>query len=131
MNPPVLLFCNCQYAQVVPEDVKRAVLKRLCDSGQPFDAVPDLCELSARKDPVLARIAASDSIKIAACFPRAVKWLFHSAGSPLSPERTEVINMRSLNADQCIESLFVPSVVPNLPVKTVNGTPPSAESPPI
>ena len=73
---PALLYCHCQYAQVVPPDVKAAVLQQLCASNLPFEAVPDLCELSARRDPALQRLANAGPLKIAACFPRAVKWLF-------------------------------------------------------
>jgi len=53
MPPPRILFCNCTYAQVVPEEVKAAVLKKLCESGVAFDAVADLCEMAARHDPAL------------------------------------------------------------------------------
>ena len=119
MKPPVLLYCHCQYAQVLPEEVKRAALKRLSDSGQPFEAVPDLCELSARRDPALARIAASGPVKIAACFPRAVKWLFHSAGAPLSAEHTEVVNMRVLDPAQAGDAMLDPALKANLPVGKV------------
>ena len=52
-----VLYCHCAYAKVVPEDVKKDVLARLSGSGIAFDAVADLCELSARKDPALARLA--------------------------------------------------------------------------
>jgi hypothetical protein len=119
MKPPVLLYCHCQYAQVLPEEVKRAALKRLSDSGQPFEAVPDLCELSARKDPALARIAAAGPVKIAACFPRAVKWLFHSAGAPLTIEHTEVVNMRVLTGEQAGDSLLGADLTANLPAGKV------------
>ena len=33
MTPPQILFCNCTYAQVVPKEVKEAVLRKLCESG--------------------------------------------------------------------------------------------------
>ncbi len=114
MKPPVLLYCHCQYAQVLPESVKKATLKRLSDSGQPFEAVPDLCELSARRDPALARIAAAGPVKIAACFPRAVKWLFHSAGASLSPDQVEIVNMRTLSADQTAAAMLSEELKPNL-----------------
>ena len=48
MSQPVVLFCQCKYAQVLPEDVKQAALKALTDSGQTFELVDDLCELFAR-----------------------------------------------------------------------------------
>jgi hypothetical protein len=115
MKPPLVLYCHCKYAQVLPDEVKRAVLKRLSDSGQPFEAVPDLCELSARRDPALARIAGAGPVKIAACFPRAVKWLFHSASAPLSTEHTQIVNMRILSADQAGDALLGAELAANLP----------------
>jgi hypothetical protein len=115
MKPPVLLYCHCQYAQVLPEAVKKETLKQLSDSGQPFEAVPDLCELSARRDPALARIAAAGPVKIAACFPRAVKWLFHSAGAPLSVEETQIVNMRTLAATEAGAAMLSGELAPNLP----------------
>src|SRR5215207_8578535 len=95
---PRLLYCHCQYAQVVPREVKETVLRRLCESGIAFEAVADLCEMAARRDPALARLAAEGKIKIAACFPRAVKGLFHQANADLAPDRTEVLNMRTQSA---------------------------------
>lgn len=120
MNPPpAILYCHCKYAQVLPEPVKLAALKSLCESGQPFETVPDLCELSARRDPALARLAAAGPLKIAACFPRAVKWLFHSAGAPLAPGHTEVVNLRALSSEQSCEALLTSDLTPNLPAGNV------------
>ena len=113
--PPALLYCHCQYAQVVSPEVKAAVLKKLCESNLPFEAVPDLCELSARRDPSLKRLAAAGPVKIAACFPRAVKWLFAAANAPLPLGATEVLNMRNQSADEVLGSLFSPELRPNLP----------------
>ena len=59
MSTPAILYCHCQYAQVVPKEVKAAVLQRLCESGVAFDAVADLCEMAARRDPALKQLAAS------------------------------------------------------------------------
>src|SRR5688572_6228088 len=103
---PRILFCNCTYAQVVPADVKASVLKKLCESGVAFDAVADLCEMSARKDPLLNQLAGDGAVKIAACYPRAVKWLFAAAGAPLPLETTEVLNMRVESAEEIGEALF-------------------------
>src|SRR3569832_168688 len=106
MTPPRILFCNSTYANVVPPEVKAAVLKKLCDSGLAFDAVADLCELSARKDPTLKGLSQGGAVKIAACFPRAVKWLFSSAGAPLDVAAVQVLNMRTLTADQVTAAVF-------------------------
>jgi hypothetical protein len=114
-TPPRILYCHCQYAQVVPKEVKDAVLKKLCESGVAFEAVADLCEMAARRDPALQRLAAEGAVKIAACFPRAVKGLFHQANADLALERTEVLNMRVLTADDVASALFAPELSPNLP----------------
>ena len=114
-NQPRILFCHCAYAQVVPPEVKAAVLKSLCASGVAFDAVADLCEMSARHDPALKQLAEGGAVKIAACYPRAVKWLFAAAQSPLPLEATEVLNMRVESAEDITAALFATELTPNLP----------------
>ena len=114
--PPRILFCNCTYAQVVPKEVKESVLRKLCESGVAFEAVADLCEMSARKDPALQRLAEDGAIKIAACYPRAVKWLFAAAQAPLPADGTEVLNMRVQPAEQVLDALFQSELKPNLPL---------------
>lgn len=114
-DAPRILYCHCAYAQVVPPDVKAAVLRRLCESGAAFDAVADLCEMAARRDPALKRLAEGGAVKIAACFPRAVKGLFHQAGADLAAERTEVINMRTQSAEEVSAALASADMNLNLP----------------
>jgi hypothetical protein len=116
MSAPRILYCHCTHAQVVPKEVKEAVLRQLCDSGVSFDAVADLCEMSARQDSALKRLAEGGCIKIAACYPRAVKWLFHTACAPLPVEATEVSNMRIQSADEVVKALLNSELKPNLPV---------------
>jgi hypothetical protein len=100
-NAPRILYCHCAYAQVVPKEVKEGVLRALADSGVAFDAVADLCELSAKNDPSLATLAGDGNVKIAACYPRAVKGLFEAAGVEL-PESAVVANMRTQPAEDVI-----------------------------
>ncbi|MEI6351699.1 MAG: hypothetical protein WCP06_11410 [Verrucomicrobiota bacterium] len=104
MSAPRILYCHCAQAQVVPREVKEAVLRHLCESGVPFDSVADLCELSARRDPILKQIADSGAVTIAACYPRAVHWLFAAAGANL-PSTTEVLNMRVESAETVFAAL--------------------------
>jgi hypothetical protein len=116
MNGPIrILYCNCSYAQVVPKEVKEAVLRKLCESDVSFEAVADLCEMSARQDPALQRLAEGGAVKIAACYPRAVKWLFASAKAPLPPTGAEVLNMRVQTADEVLSALLSSEWKPNLP----------------
>ena len=101
---PRILFCNCAYAQVVPNEVKQQVLKSLCESGQPFEAVADLCELSARKDSSLERLASNDNLQVIACYPRAVKWLFKAVKADLK-ENAVVHNMRTETAEAICQKI--------------------------
>ena len=113
--PTRILYCNCSYAQVVPREVKAAVLQRLLDSGLAFEAVGDLCEMSARKDPSLKRLAEGGAVKVAACYPRAVKWLFAAGNAPLDPGVTEVLNMRVQSGEEVVAALLADELTPNLP----------------
>ncbi len=114
---PRILYCHCQYAQVVPRETKDAVLQHLSESGVAFDAVADLCEMAARRDPALAQLAASGAVKIAACFPRAVKGLFHQCGADLAAETTEILNMRTMTAEDVCRRLMAKDLLGNLPGK--------------
>ena len=106
---PRILYCRCAYAQTVPQKAKDAVLQHLSASGQPFEAVADLCEMSASRDPRLQQIADGDGcVRIAACYPRAVKWLFHAAGNPLPEQDVEIVNMRELSAEEAAARLLSP-----------------------
>ncbi len=102
---PPILYCRCAYAQVIDGEVKDGVLDRLCASGEAFDSVSDLCEMSARRDPRLKAIAEGGPVRIAACHERAVRWLFHAAGSPLG-EGAEVVNMREDDAETAAGKLL-------------------------
>jgi hypothetical protein len=101
-----ILYCHCAYAKVVPPEVKAAVLTGLSEANVDFDAVPDLCDMAAHGDSRLRDLAAGGPLKIAACYPRAVKWLFAAAGAEL-PERTARIwNMRVEPAEAIIDGLL-------------------------
>jgi hypothetical protein len=100
-----ILYCYCAYARVVPPEVRSEVLAQLAASGVEFEAVPDLCEMSARRDSRLSELAGSGGLKIAACFPRAVKGLFTAVGAPL-PADAEILNMRTETAEQVVRAIL-------------------------
>ncbi len=85
---------------------EKKVLDTLSASGVAFDAVPDLCEMSARRDPALQELAQGGALKIAACYPRAVTWLFSAADAPLPEEGVEILNMRVESAETVIAALL-------------------------
>lgn len=106
-----ILYCHCAFANVVSRFTKEAVLKKLCEEDIAFDAVADLCEMSARKDPALKKYADSEvPVQIAACYPRAVKWLFSAGESPLKDGNYEVVNMRELKPEPILEKLLSPEI---------------------
>ena len=100
-----ILYCHCAFAKVVPDAVKQDVLVQLASSDLEFEAVPDLCEMSARKDPRLLTLTTSEA-QIVACYPRAVKWLFSAAGAPLPAEGVVVHNMREQQASEIVQSVL-------------------------
>ena len=126
-DPARILYCHCNYAQIISPATKKTVLEKLCASELAFDAVADLCEMAARKDPALTALSEGGPVKIAACFPRAVKWLFSGAKAPLDQSSTEVLNMRDASAEDIIARLLSEDLQPNLPPD--NHPPQASEKP--
>ena len=100
-----VLYCHCAFAKVIPPETKNAVLQGLAEAGIEFDAVPDLCEMAARRDARLGELAVESSLTIAACYPRAVKWLFAAAGADLAAKPVRVWNMRVESADTIVKGV--------------------------
>jgi len=100
-----IVYCHCSFARVLDPAVKAAVLDGLAASEHAFDAVPDLCEMSARKDPALVQIAEGE-VTIVACYPRAVRWLFSAAGAKLDDQRATILNMRENSAEAVLGELL-------------------------
>jgi hypothetical protein len=120
-----LLYCHCAYAQAVPKVIKQDVLRALTDSGVDFDAVADLCEMSARKDPALASLVAEGDVRIAACYPRAVTWLFSAAGAPLPATGVTVLNMRTQPAADVVAGMMSAEPPARTPVEDAQTPPPT------
>ncbi len=90
---------------MVSETACARLTEALADAGIAFESIADLCELAANKDSVLTACAKTDQLKIVACFPRAVKWLFDCAGAPLDDDRVELVNARTGDIDEIITAL--------------------------
>ena len=101
-----ILYCHCAYAKVVPTETKTAVLNGLSAADIEFDAVPDLCEMAARGDARLRDLATEAPLTIAACYPRAVRWLFAAAGADLPEKHVRVWNMRVESAETIVNGLL-------------------------
>ncbi|MBN1442019.1 MAG: ferredoxin family protein [Planctomycetes bacterium] len=100
-----VIYCHCAGARLLPEDVKNRVLRGLAESGRPFEAASDLCGMAARRDPELSRITARRPVRIAACFPRAVRWILSAAGIPLGAAELDVSNLREESAEDVLGAL--------------------------
>jgi len=105
-----ILYCHCAYADVIPDDTKRAVQAALATSDGRVEIVADLCERAAARDPLLAEIASADDgpLHVVACYPRAVRGLFAFAGAPL-PGSATVHNMRTDDAATILARLGLPA----------------------
>jgi len=104
-QPSNILVCRCDHYHMVSETACARLTDALGDAGIAFESVADLCELAANKDPVLAAWAGTDRLRIVACFPRAVRWLFARAGAPLGDDRVELLNARTGDIDEIIGAL--------------------------
>jgi hypothetical protein len=102
-----MLYCRCAFAQVIPADVKAEVLEGLAAAGVGFEAVADLCDMAARRDPHLLELSKGQgTLRIAACWPRAVRGLFHLADAPLPGTGVEILNMRTLPGQRVLHALL-------------------------
>jgi hypothetical protein len=101
--PMRILYCHCAYARVIAPEVKSAVLTGLASLNADWDSVPDLCEMSARRD--VAGLVSGGAVRIAACYPRVVRSLFQAAGAPLPPE-AKILNMRTQTPEQVLQGLL-------------------------
>jgi NAD-dependent dihydropyrimidine dehydrogenase PreA subunit len=100
-----ILFCHCAFANILPGGVKQEVLQALKESGLSFIDVPDLCKLAARKSQLLAELAGAARLTIAACHPRAIRWLLASGGASLRDGSAEFLDMRGASAEQILPSI--------------------------
>ena len=99
------IYCHCAHYDLARPEVKSEVLDAIKAGGGEFEAVPDLCRMCAEGDPRLKEWAQADSLKIFACYPRAVKWLFHAGGAPLRDEGVDFVNMRTSEVEEALSSL--------------------------
>jgi NAD-dependent dihydropyrimidine dehydrogenase PreA subunit len=106
-NNQTILFCSCTHGNVIPQAVKQDILTDLSKMKRDVIIVSDLCGMAARRDPELSRIAEMPCLTIVACYPRAIKWLFHAGGTPLTDGRVNILNMRTQSVEE-IKSFLEP-----------------------
>ena len=102
---PRVVLCGCTYCDIIPRASREQILAGLRGNGVTLEVVPDLCGLAANRDPRLKTWTDGDSPAIVACFPRAVRWLFHAAGVPLNGQ-ARLFNMRTQPPEEIIRELM-------------------------
>ncbi len=115
-EPTNILYCRCSFADALPKAVKDEVLRGLVGRGVQFQAVTDLCALSAAKDPRLARMFGEGRGVIIACHERAVRWLLEYAGVSCG-DGIKLLNMRARPAAEILQG------VENSPAQTPSADP--------
>ncbi len=105
MKKTRIIYCDCSVSGVLPGEVKGEVWVALLESGLEFVGVEDLCGVAALDEGRLAAWAGEGDLVVAACYERAVRWLFDRGGAKLS-ENSTVLNMREQSADEIIERLL-------------------------
>ncbi|MEN6577626.1 MAG: hypothetical protein ABFD90_14875 [Phycisphaerales bacterium] len=102
----LVLLCKCAHYDIISRAAREEVLRLLSDGAAGVQVVADLCGLAANRDPRLQEWARTPSLAIIACFPRAIRWLFHAAGAPLSQERVRFFNMRTRSPEEITRELM-------------------------
>ena len=102
-----ILYCNCKHYDNISGETKTEILNALNERAIAYEFTEDLCQLAARKDPELNRLANTDNLHVIACFPRTVKWLFHAAGSPVKDENISAHNMLNQTPLDILDSLTI------------------------
>ena len=100
-----LIYCNCTYAKIIPEDRKREVLEGLAELEEDVIMIPDLCESAAKKDPMLNDLFNNGPACVMACYKRSVKWLTHNAEVPWNEDLISVYNMREDKAEDILKAV--------------------------
>jgi Pyruvate/2-oxoacid:ferredoxin oxidoreductase delta subunit len=98
-----ILFCHCSYADIIPDETRNSVVAELKNRRGVF-ATADLCGLAVQNNAILHEMATNPNLCVIACYPRAVRWLFHRAGIELSSTIT-IFNMRIQAPEVILASL--------------------------
>jgi len=104
-----VLLCECVHSGLIGRAKLQALRASLKSAQIPFIAVPDLCALAARKDPLLAQLARGPETRILACYPRAIRALFQFAGAPLASGDAQLVNLREASIEAARACLGLPA----------------------
>lgn len=79
-NQNCALLCSCTQRGRIPVDTITKIHDELITHGWQVTVVPDLCEMAINDADTLRKMADTPDFLVAACRPRAARWLLHRAG---------------------------------------------------
>jgi NAD-dependent dihydropyrimidine dehydrogenase PreA subunit len=88
-----MLICRCTERQLLAPEALAATAAAARADGYEVLEVSDLCQLCATRDPALLEWVGEGELSVAACHPRAIRWLLHQAGIP--PATPSLIDLRT------------------------------------
>jgi NAD-dependent dihydropyrimidine dehydrogenase PreA subunit len=102
---PHVVYCECAHYDIIPRASREQILAGLRQNGVSLEVVSDLCGLAANRDSRLRSWAEGAPLTVVACFPRAIRWLFHAAGVPLNGQ-ARLFNMRTQPPEEIVQQLM-------------------------
>jgi len=90
-----VLICRCTGAGVLDADAVQRTVELLAGGEIEVTEIDDLCRLAADSNPLFDRLSDLPALAVAACHPRAVRWLLEAAGARLSEETTCFVDLRT------------------------------------
>ncbi|MBP8258081.1 MAG: hypothetical protein KA118_00285 [Verrucomicrobia bacterium] len=108
-----VIICECAHGARIAREKLRTLRASLKGAGIACAAVPDLCGMAARKDPLLARLASDPSARICACYPRAIRALFEFAGAPLAAPDVQPVDLREAPIEAVLAGLGIRACLDN------------------
>jgi len=79
-----ILLCRCTRSHKVADAAYNRIADGLTTAGIPFLSASDLCGAAAAANGPMLHWARLPGLRVVACYPRAVRWLFHRAGAALT-----------------------------------------------
>jgi len=102
-----ILFCNCSFSKIIPDEKKENVFNEISKMDCEIFHVDDLCELALNHKDKLKEIADYNNFTIIACYPRYIKNLFDKAGIDFTDDK-KIINQRILSENEIIKMIDNP-----------------------
>ncbi len=101
----MILYCKCAGGDLVVADVSLKISNYLAESGLEYMEVQDFCAQVSLSETWIKELDSSSSLSVIACYPRTIKWLFHSYGISVKDWNITYFNIREQNADDIIDEL--------------------------